>query len=260
MIHEQSGQFERPAAGEPPKKYYVDDVEVIVATERVQYLDDDGKLITESLKDYTRKTVRKTYASLDAFLNAWNDADRKQAIIEELASHGVFLDELAEQVGRDYDAFDLVCHVAFDQPPLTRRERDIENDLVGIGGTRCADDGKSIRWLLGIKSSLVPVGQHLTGLEQASCSSHRQGTNASSAFQHISTERIHRRSCHSEFSMVYCLALFDSRSRNTRVEPTASRQPLLGIGTAPAPSAEPYSCCYKVSVHCWYMNIGGSVW
>ena len=89
----------------------------------MQYLDADGKLITESLKDYTRKTVRKAYASLDAFLNAWNDADRKQAIIEELASQGVFLDELAEQVGRDFDAFDLICHVAFDQPPLTRRER-----------------------------------------------------------------------------------------------------------------------------------------
>ncbi len=74
-------------------------------------------------RDYSRKTLRKTYASLDAFLNAWNDADRKQAILEELAAKGVFLDELAEQVGRDYDAFDLVCHVAFDQPPLTRRER-----------------------------------------------------------------------------------------------------------------------------------------
>ena len=101
----------------------MDDVEVSVATERVQYLDADGRLITESLKDYTRKTIRKAYTSLNAFLNAWNDADRKQAIIEELASQGVFLDELAEQVGRDYDAFDLVCHIAFDQPPLTRRER-----------------------------------------------------------------------------------------------------------------------------------------
>jgi type I restriction enzyme R subunit len=106
-----------------PARYYVDDVEVTIATERVQYLDADGKLITESLKDYTRKTVRKAYTSLNAFLNAWNCADRKQAIIEELAGQGVFLDELAEQVGRDYDAFDLVCHVAFDQPPLTRRER-----------------------------------------------------------------------------------------------------------------------------------------
>ena len=91
--------------------------------ERVQYLDEDGRLITESLKDYTRKAVRKSYASLDDFLTAWNDAERKQAILEELGSQGVFLDELADQVGRDYDAFDLVCHVAFDQPPLTRRER-----------------------------------------------------------------------------------------------------------------------------------------
>ncbi len=123
VIYEPPGSFEPPVAGEPPRKYYVDDVEVTVATERVQYLDEHGKLITESLKDYTRNTVRKAYTSLNAFLNAWNDAERKQAIVEELAGQGVFLDELADQVGRDYDAFDLVCHVAFDQPPLTRRER-----------------------------------------------------------------------------------------------------------------------------------------
>ena len=109
--------------GETRMKYYVDDVEVTIATERVQYLDANGKLITESLRDYTRKTVRKAYASLSNFLTAWNSAERKQAVIEALAGQGVFLDELAEQVGRDYDAFDLVCHVAFDQPPLTRRER-----------------------------------------------------------------------------------------------------------------------------------------
>ncbi|PTL35289.1 restriction endonuclease [Candidatus Methylomirabilis limnetica] len=108
---------------ETPVKYYVNDVEVTVVTERVQYLDVDGKLITESLKDYTRKAVRKAYTSLNAFLNAWHDAARKQAIVEELAGQGVFLDELAEQVGQDLDAFDLICHVAFDQPPLTRRER-----------------------------------------------------------------------------------------------------------------------------------------
>lgn len=63
------------------------------------------------------------YASLNAFLNAWQIATRKQAILDELASRGVFLDELAEQVGRDVDAFDLICHIAFDAPPLTRRER-----------------------------------------------------------------------------------------------------------------------------------------
>jgi type I restriction enzyme R subunit len=106
-----------------PKKYYVGDVEVRVATERVQYLDANGKLITESLKDYSRKTVLGTYASLNDFLTAWNDADKKQAIIEELGLKGVFFEELAGQVGADYDPFDLICHIAFDQPPLTRKER-----------------------------------------------------------------------------------------------------------------------------------------
>jgi hypothetical protein len=99
-------------------KYFVDDVEVAVATERVQYLGADGKLITESLKDFTRKTVKNEYKSLDEFLTKWNEADRKYAVVEELAQRGVFFDELAEQVGQDFDAFDLICHVAFDQPAL----------------------------------------------------------------------------------------------------------------------------------------------
>lgn len=109
--------------GSKPTRYVVNNVEVTVVTQRVQYLDANGKLITESLKDYSRKTVRQEYASLDAFLSVWNDAERKQAIVDELASKGVFIEELAEQAGGDYDAFDLICHIAFDQPPLTRRER-----------------------------------------------------------------------------------------------------------------------------------------
>ncbi|MFK3650839.1 EcoAI/FtnUII family type I restriction enzme subunit R [Lysobacter enzymogenes] len=108
---------------EPPRRYVINNVPVSVAVERVQYLDESGRLITESLTDYTRKTVRTTYATLDAFLTVWNDAEKKQAVLEELAAKGVFLDELADQVGGDYDAFDLVCHVAFDAPPLTRMER-----------------------------------------------------------------------------------------------------------------------------------------
>lgn len=104
-------------------KYFVDDVEVKVVSERVQYLDENGKLITESLRDYSRKAVLAEYKSLDEFLGAWNDADRKKAIIEELAAKGVFFDELSVQVGTDFDAFDLICHIAYDQPPLTRKER-----------------------------------------------------------------------------------------------------------------------------------------
>ena len=104
-------------------KYVVDDVEVSIVAERVQYYGKDGKLITESLKDYTRKAVRDEYDSLDAFLKRWNEAERKQAVIDELEEAGVLFEPLAETVGKDFGPFDLICHVAFDQPPLTRKER-----------------------------------------------------------------------------------------------------------------------------------------
>jgi len=104
-------------------KYYVDDVEVKVVAERVQYYGPNGKLITESLADYTKKAVQKDYASLDEFLARWSAAEQKQAIVEELEEHGLLLEALRETVGKDYEPFDLICHVAFDRPPLTRRER-----------------------------------------------------------------------------------------------------------------------------------------
>lgn len=104
-------------------KYVVGNVPVFVISERVQYYGPEGKLITESLKDYTRKAVLKDYRSLDEFLIRWSSADKKAAMIDELEQHGVLLEALAEEVGKDFDPFDLICHVAFDQPPLTRRER-----------------------------------------------------------------------------------------------------------------------------------------
>lgn len=104
-------------------KYYVNDVEVKVVSERVQYYDKDGKLITESLKDYSKRNILKEYRSLDNFLNVWTKADQKQAVIKELEEQGVFLEPLADEVGKELDTFDLIAHVAFGQPPLTRRER-----------------------------------------------------------------------------------------------------------------------------------------
>lgn len=109
--------------GEPVRKFYVNNVAVTVSSERVQYFDADGKLITESLKDYTRKNIMNEYTSLDDFLQTWSNADKKKVIIDELADKGIFLDALAEEIGKDMDPFDLVCHVAWDMPPLTRRER-----------------------------------------------------------------------------------------------------------------------------------------
>ncbi|QRX81823.1 EcoAI/FtnUII family type I restriction enzme subunit R [Glaciimonas sp. PAMC28666] len=115
--------FGGDAPGAGRVKYVLADVTVYVVAQRVQYYGPDGKLITESIKDYTRKTVRKDYSSLDQFLLRWSKAERKAAILRELEEHGVLLQPLAEEVGKDFDAFDLICHVAFDQPPLTRRER-----------------------------------------------------------------------------------------------------------------------------------------
>ena len=119
----QNGTAEPLISGTGMLKYYVNDVEVRVLHERVQYLDGHGRLITESLIDYSRRTLRTEYATLTRFLNVWNDASRKQAIVEALAEKGMVWEGLAEQIGRDYDPFDLICHIAFDQPPLTRKER-----------------------------------------------------------------------------------------------------------------------------------------
>lgn len=104
-------------------KFYVQDVPVSVVAERVQYFDAKGKLITESLKDYTKKTLENEFASLNDFLNKWSDADKKKIIIEELANEGVFFEALAEEIGKELDPFDIICHVAWDKPPLTRKER-----------------------------------------------------------------------------------------------------------------------------------------
>lgn len=106
-----------------PRKYYVRGHEVWIVAERIEYLDQYGKLVTETLRDYSKKTLRKHFASLDEFLRSWKETERKQAIIEELESEGVIFEALAEEVNKDLDPFDLICHIAFDQPPLTRRER-----------------------------------------------------------------------------------------------------------------------------------------
>ena len=109
--------------GGPKKKVYVDGIDVRIIAERVEYLDEAGKLVTESLRDFTKTALRKRFASLDDFLKRWKGAERKQAIIEELAAEGLPLDPIADELGKNLDPFDLICHIAFDRKPLTRRER-----------------------------------------------------------------------------------------------------------------------------------------
>lgn len=118
-----NNDFEDGESGKPTK-YVVRDVEVTVISERVQYYDKDGKLITESLKDYSKKNIIDEFATLDIFLNRWNSEEKKEVIIEGLKEHGVLLEALREDIGNpDIDDFDLICHIAFDKKPLTKAER-----------------------------------------------------------------------------------------------------------------------------------------
>lgn len=117
------GDGDDDGGNEGEKKYVVNGVSVSIVAERVEYYGPDGQLITESYRDFSRKQIKSEFASLDEFLKRWNTAEKKQAIIELLEEHGIILDNLAEEIGKDYGDFDLICHIAYDQPPLTRRER-----------------------------------------------------------------------------------------------------------------------------------------
>lgn len=108
---------------QPREKVVVNGIDVTALVTREMYFDHNGRPITVNLKDYTRQQILGQYASLDSFLSNWNNADRKAAIIAELSEQGVLVDELRNAVNRELDIFDIICHVAFDQPPLTRRER-----------------------------------------------------------------------------------------------------------------------------------------
>ncbi|HIJ80704.1 MAG TPA: DEAD/DEAH box helicase family protein [Desulfuromonadales bacterium] len=109
--------------GEGVTKIRVSGVPATIIAERIEYIGTDGNLTTESYKDFSRKQIRSEYASLDEFLYRWNGARKKQAIIDELEEYGIVLDNLAEEVGKEFGDFDLICHIAYGQPPLTRKER-----------------------------------------------------------------------------------------------------------------------------------------
>ena len=129
--------------GDHPRKFYVKQRLVTVVLERVEYLDESGKLVTESLRDYSRKTIRRHFTSLDAFLRRWREAERKESVIAELAEEGLLLQPLQDEVGKDLDPFDLICHIAFDQPPLSRRER-AENVIKRDVFTRYGEQARAV--------------------------------------------------------------------------------------------------------------------
>ena len=115
--------FEGGEEGEGVQKIRVSGVPAKIISERIEYIGPDGNLITESYKDFSRKQIQSEFASLDEFLARWNSAKKKQAIIDALEEHGIVLANLAAEIGKDYGDFDLICHIAWGQPPLTRKER-----------------------------------------------------------------------------------------------------------------------------------------
>ena len=108
---------------EKKPKVYVAGVSVSVLNERMQYLDPSGKLITTTLREFTRQGILGRYRDLQTFLQEWNSAEKKKAIIEELEKQGIIAENLQEEIKRDLDIFDLICHIAYDAPALTRKER-----------------------------------------------------------------------------------------------------------------------------------------
>ncbi|SNV32697.1 Type-1 restriction enzyme R protein [Chryseobacterium taklimakanense] len=136
---DEPNDVEKPVVKDPPENYgnddpftkkktklqkiYINGVDVTILNSREMYFDKDGKPVTMSMKDYTKSLLSEKYESLDHFLNLWKSADRKEALIEELNEQGIPVEELLKAVNRECDLFDIICHVAFDQKPLTRKER-----------------------------------------------------------------------------------------------------------------------------------------
>ena len=109
---------------EKQTKLHVNGVDVNIYNEIVSYYDKDGKLVTESLRDFSKRSILNEYASLDDFLHKWNSTERKQAILDELEEQGVLIDELRKDLGvEEIGDFDLIVHIAYDKKPLTRYER-----------------------------------------------------------------------------------------------------------------------------------------
>lgn len=104
-------------------KYIIDDVEVKIINRRAHYYGADGKLIVESFEDYSKKNIRKEFNTLDQFIRTWSETDKKNELRNHFEDEGIFLEDLIDDVGKDMDIFDLVCHIAYDMPPLTRKER-----------------------------------------------------------------------------------------------------------------------------------------
>ena len=115
----------------PEKEHYIVDkygCKVQIINKKVSVYDIDGKLLkVESIVDYTKTNIVGEYASLDQFIKTWNSKDKKDEIIQLFHDKGIDFEALKKEENMiDVDDFDYICHIAYDQKPLTRKER-VEN-------------------------------------------------------------------------------------------------------------------------------------
>jgi type I restriction enzyme R subunit len=108
-----------------PRKFYIDGGEVEVIGHLVYDLDTDGKkLQVVKYTEYSGRAVRTLYPTREALQSAWADPDTRSEVLRELTERGISFEELAASSGQpDADPFDLLCHLAWNAPLLTRRQR-----------------------------------------------------------------------------------------------------------------------------------------
>jgi len=119
---------EVPGAGEiidepPGQKVVVNGVDVSITTIRVYDYDENGNRIVRSYKDYAKKKMNENFSSLDEFVDKWNKSENKKELLEEIENLGVLPEDIKKAVDKNLDIFDMICHVAFDRPPLSRADR-----------------------------------------------------------------------------------------------------------------------------------------
>lgn len=139
--------FDPPKETEGREKYYVPEVNANIISERTQYFTKDGKLVTEEMKQYTETKIKSQYKTLSSFLAKWNAGKRKMAIVEELEKKGIIWNALIDEVGTEYEPFDLICHIVYNQKPLTRAER-ANNVIKRDVFTKYGDEAKEILTML----------------------------------------------------------------------------------------------------------------
>ncbi len=105
------------------KKIYINGVDVSILNETIKYYDADGKLITESIMEYSKKNLKRMYTNYEGFEQEWLRADSKKEFVEFLLGEGVMVDALFDKVNDNIDIFDLLSNVAFDKEVVPKEER-----------------------------------------------------------------------------------------------------------------------------------------